>query len=182
MTRKKSKPKERNKEAKQVSAYSNVNQDPKYLKLEFSKLLTNLSLCEFRLEDFNCSLFYATLAFGIRLDCYKAAYRIANALESKGMEKEAKNFTTWYCSSYKNSSVTITSSILREEFNITDEDIGNALGGASWVQAETLKQLASASARIKQVLTSPESKNGGSTVNEPSVDTTVSTSRVQTRS
>ncbi|KAL7544104.1 hypothetical protein ACHAXR_013582 [Thalassiosira sp. AJA248-18] len=126
-------------------------QDAVALKLAISKLLTNISLCEFRLGNNDSSLLYALIGFGIGIDRSKAAFRIAKALESSGLTIEARAFAAWYCCCYELGSADDQCHIFQREFNISDVDINDpSADGALWVQADTLKRLVDASSSLEQ--------------------------------
>lgn len=126
--------------------------DPLCLKVEVSKILTNLSLCEFNLGNFDKSLMYACIAFGIGLDRYKAAYRIAKALEGKGMKQESKDFAAWYCGSHAQDYATQNFSALVEEFGLTKHADAHSSGGAAWIHSGTLKDIVNVSSQVDAAL------------------------------
>ena len=116
------------------------DQGPLDLMIQVSKLLTNLAICQFNLNDFDSSLLCALLAFGLGLDRPKAAFWIAKSLNSSGLGDEARRFASWY--SRKDVS---NSTSLRREFGLSNDDINNLDGGALFVRHDTPSVLANAS-------------------------------------
>lgn len=114
------------------------------LMLQVSKLLTNLSICDFNLKNFDSSLLCALLAFGLGLDRPKAAFRVGKALHSSGLEDEARYFAAWYCRRDE-----MNSSPLRTEFRLSQEDINTLDGGSSFIRNNTPSLLAEASKSIQ---------------------------------
>ena len=120
-----------------------LDQEGKDLMLQASKLLTNLSICEFNLSNFDTSLLYALLAWGLGLDRYKSAWWIAKSLHSSNPEA-AYHFAAWYCRCYRD----VDSSSLRAEFNLSDSDINSLEAGSSFIHSNTPSELAKASQSI----------------------------------
>lgn len=121
-----------------------MDQEALGLMLQVSKLLTNLSICEFNLKNFDSSLLHALLAFGLALDIKKAAFWVAKSLHSSGLEDEARRFAAWYCRHDATNS-----SSLRSEFHLTENDINSLEGGAAWISGSTLSILARACKSMK---------------------------------
>ncbi len=140
------------KKTSNAKAHGNIENDPLCLKVEVSKILTNLSSCEFILENFDKSLMYASRAFGLGLDRYKAAYRIAKALEGKGMKQESKDFAAWYYESHAKDNVNQNFSALVEEFGLIKKDDTHSSDGAAWIHSRTLKDIVDASAQVHSAI------------------------------
>eukprot|EP00804_Cyclotella_cryptica_P026630 CCRYP_019086-RB/>CCRYP_019086-RB protein AED:0.01 eAED:0.01 QI:2437/1/1/1/0.33/0.25/4/1797/740 len=144
-------------EEMQERVNATIIQEASSLKLEVSKLLTNISLCEINLGNADGSLLYALLAFGLGVDRFKAAYRIAKALERCGNRKGAQDFASWYCSTYEVDSESDKSSTFRSDFGITAGSCAKLSGdGSSWIKAATLRSVVEPFLHLPQA---PQSSN-----------------------
>ena len=136
----------------QAGIEDTVAQEAVTYKLEVSRILTNLSLVESNLGNFNSSVLFALLAFGLGLDRFKAAFRIAKALNASGRKSEAKDVAAWYCRSCGLDSADSKLTAFQSEFEVTDTYIKSPseINAAAWVQADTLEALVDASSSLKQ--------------------------------
>lgn len=129
----------------------NLEQEALGLMLQVSKLLTNLSICEFNMSHYHLSLLYALIAFGLGLDTTKAAFWVTKALHSSGLEDEGRQFAAWFCRHDRSNSA------LQNEWNLTTQEISMLDGGASFIQGTTPSNLAQATEEIMKVACREES-------------------------